>query len=77
MRKQPGYAYTYDKAGTPNPYPELIEINLEKDQPAFAVGFYTVSDSCFFVGDFHQLSIGRLVLTPIAAAAAPARAATV
>lgn len=75
MRKQPGYAYTYDKAGMPNPYPELIEINLEKDQPAFPVGFYTVSDSCFFVGDIHQLSIGRLVLTPVAATASSAKAA--
>lgn len=74
MRKQPGYAYTYDKAGMPNPYPELIEINLERDQPAFAPGFYTVSDTCFFVGDFHQLSIGRLVLTPVIEAAKAAKA---
>ena len=65
IRKQPAYAYTYDKAGMPNPYPELIEINLDKDQPAFPIGFYTVDDSCFFVGDFRQLAVGRLILKPI------------
>lgn len=62
IRKQVAWAHTYDDQGKLNPYPERIEMNLANGQDPYPVGRYTLSDSCFYVGDFNQLSIGRLVL---------------
>lgn len=64
MRTQSGYAYTLDQNGGPKAYPELIKIDLAKEQPAYQPGKYLVADGSFFVGDFGKLSIGRLVLAP-------------
>lgn len=68
MRKQSAWAHTYDQQGNPNPYPERIELTLNDGQDPFPVGNYTLSDKCFFVGDFGKLEVGRLVLEPVAAA---------
>ncbi len=65
IRKQTGWAHTYNEHGTLNEYPERFDINLAADQPPFAVGYYKLNPSCIFVGDFHQLSIGRVVIDPI------------
>lgn len=70
MRKQAGWAFTYDAMGAPNPFPERIEFNLADKQEPFAVGNYTLSPASFFVGDFHGLSIGRLILEPLTVSAA-------
>lgn len=65
LRKQTAWAYLMDSQGHPQPYPERIEFNLNEGQQPFAVGRYTVSPASFFVGDFFQLSIGRLILDPL------------
>ena len=67
MRKQAGWAYTYDSMGALNPFPERIELSLADGQEPFQVGNYTLSPASFFVGDFHSLSIGRPILELIAA----------
>jgi len=67
MRKQAGWAYTYDSMGALNPFPERIEFSLADGQEPFQVGNYTLSPASFFVGDFHSLSIGRPILELIAA----------
>lgn len=63
IRKQTGWAHTYDASGSQNPYPEKIEFNLQETQPPFALGVYTIAPESFYVGDFNGLSIGRLILT--------------
>jgi hypothetical protein len=63
IRKQTGWAHTYDASGTQNPYPEKIEFNLAENQAPFALGVYTIAPESFYVGDFNALSIGRLILT--------------
>ena len=68
MRKQSGYAYVLDDNGEAQPYPEAIEINLDKDQPPYPVGKYYLLDSSFVVGDFKSLSIGKLRLQSVEAA---------
>lgn len=68
IRKQAAYAFTYDQTGKVNDYPERIEFSLADGQEPFAPGRYTLHPSSFFVGDFHQLSIGRPVLHPLKAA---------
>lgn len=65
MRKQAGWAYTYDAMGSINPFPERIEFNLADDQQPYAVGNYSLSPLSFYVGDFNQLSIGRAILEPV------------
>ncbi|MDD2943643.1 MAG: single-stranded DNA-binding protein [bacterium] len=72
MRKQAGWAYTYDQMGAPNPYPERIEFSLVDGQQPYQPGNYTLSPVSFFVGDFHSLSISRPVLDPIPATQRPA-----
>lgn len=74
IRTQVGYAFIPDEHNKPQPYPESITIDLKKDQPAYPVGRYLVSDSSYFVGDYGKLSIGRLTLAPMPAAQ-PVRAA--
>jgi len=72
IRKQTGWAHTYDASGTPNPYPEKIEFNLQENQPPFALGVYTIAPESFYVGDFNALAIGRLILTLLPVQRAPA-----
>lgn len=62
IRKQVGWAYTYDQDGQLNPYPERIEININEGQDAYPAGNYTLSDKCIYVGDFNSLSISRPIL---------------
>lgn len=68
MRKQAAWASTYDAMGALNPYPERIEFSLNDNQEPFSVGNYTLSPASFFVGDFHMLSVGRLILEPLVVA---------
>lgn len=75
MRKQAGWAYTYDSMGALNPFPERIEFSLADNQEPHAVGNYILSPASFFVGDFHTLAIGRPVLEPLLAAAQVQKAA--
>ena len=63
---QPAYVTTFDQAGNSNPYPEMIEIDLKEKQEPFPVGFYTVMLQSFYVGDFKKLTLGTLVLAPLA-----------
>lgn len=67
LRKQTGWAYTYDNMGDLNPFPERIEISLADKQAAYLVGQYTLADRTFYVGDYSSLTIGRLILDPIPA----------
>jgi Helix-destabilising protein len=72
IRKQTGWAYTYDNMGDLNPFPERIEISLADKQAAYPVGQYTLADRTFYVGDYSSLTIGRLILDPISAPLKPA-----
>lgn len=63
--------------GKPRPFPQRIVLNIDVDrnQQAWPVGVYTLSDAAFFIDRFNALTIGRIVLTPLAAAQQPSRAA--
>lgn len=74
IREQEAYAVTVGRDGQANKYPQLIRINLGDNQPPYLPGNYVVAPESFFVDRFNGLSLG-LILRPIAAAAAPARAA--
>lgn len=69
MRKQVAWAYTFDQQGQPQPFPERIEFSLADGQDPHQPGKYQIAPVSFFVGDFNSLSIGRLVLTPVASRA--------
>lgn len=55
-------------------FPHPFNINLDKDQPPYPPGDYTIDLSCLKVGDFEQLTVGRLKLVPMTRAT-PVRAA--
>lgn len=70
------YAHTFDRNGKPNPYPEKIEIILEKDDQGAAlyhnVGEYTLAPQSLYVDRSGNLAISprlvKLVPKPQAAA---------
>jgi hypothetical protein len=66
---QTAYVHTSDKAGHLNPYPEKVELMLEKDSStgapiSYAVGDYVLADSSIYVD--RQ---GNLALRPVLLAA--------
>lgn len=69
MRFQTAYAHTVDKDGNPPPFPEKIEISLDRDQPAYGRGEYTLHPSSLYVDRDGRLACG-IRLTPLPAAKA-------
>lgn len=68
---QIGYVYTCDKAGNMNPFPEKIELMLDKNPAtglvaSHPVGDYVLSDNSIYVDRGGNLAI-RPQLTPIKA----------
>lgn len=66
MDFQVAYAHTFDKkSGKPNPFPEKIELTLEKDErgnPAvYAPGDYELHPSSLYVGQYGLEVAPRLV----------------
>lgn len=59
MRLQAAYVHTVDRQGNPPPVPEKIEIALDRDQPAYAVGEYELQPSAIYVD-----RNGRLAISP-------------
>jgi len=69
IREQIGWFHAIDK-----PYPVEMVLSLEKDQPPYAPGVYTVAPTSFYVGKYNKLQVGRLQLLPAQPAAKPAAA---
>lgn len=59
FREQTAYIYN---GGV---YPEKFIIQLDKDDSPYSVGFYTLDDSSFSVGDFGSLKIKKPKLIPV------------
>lgn len=69
------WLHTYDRSGNLNPYPEKVEIILEKDEDDVAlfypVGEYILHPSSIYVDRFGNLAVApRLVAAKSAKAAA-------
>lgn len=70
------WAHTSDRNGNPNPYPEKVEVILEKNEQGqalfYPVGEYTLAPASIYVDRSGNLAIApRLVpMKPKAAAAA-------
>lgn len=58
FREQLGYIYN---GGI---YPEKVTIPVDKDSAPYPVGFYTIDDSSYGVGNFNAIAIKRLKLIP-------------
>lgn len=65
IREQNAWAYLIGQDGKPNKHPEAMKITLERDQPPYAVGAYTLDPGALYVAQFGKLSIGRIRLNPI------------
>jgi Helix-destabilising protein len=68
MYFQTAWAHTTDKSGAPHPYPQRVEIMLQKNQQGepvpYAQGEYQPSPASFFVDKFMNMGF-RPVLIPI------------
>lgn len=64
FRDQGAYAFIEDRDGRMPKYPVNCRIPLEKDQPPYPAGFYTLDPRSIYVGDFGKLEIGRVRLLP-------------
>ena len=66
------YAHTYDRNGKPNPYPEKVEIILDKDTNGAAlfwpIGEYTLAPESVYVDRSGNMAVSprlqKLVSTP-------------
>jgi len=63
IREQIGYAVLGDEI-------RRVRISLNRDQPVYAPGDYQLLPQSFTTDRFDALALGRLVLKPIAKAAA-------
>lgn len=59
FREQTAYIYN---GGV---YPEKFIVQLDKDDAPYPVGFYSIADSSFSVGDFGTLKIKNIKLIPV------------
>lgn len=75
MDFQEAYAYTVDRNGVINPFPEKIELTLEHDangSPLFyPVGDYVPAQTSFYVGEYKRLCF-NCRLQPVKPTAKPA-----
>lgn len=74
LRAMEGYAFTVNSHGEAAPFPEKFEFLLDKDQPAFGPGEYTLHPSCIYVDRQGKLALS-VRLAPVAKAAARPAAA--
>jgi hypothetical protein len=69
LRIQTAHAFTVSTEGVVSEYPDKFEILLDKDQPPYARGNYTLSPSAVFVGREGRMEV-RPRLVPLAASKA-------
>lgn len=67
--KQTAYAFTLDRDGKPNAYPERISLFVQKDERGFPQpyqpGMYQLMPNSIRVGRFGDLEMGFLNLQPL------------
>lgn len=57
------WLHTFDKQGNPNPYPEKVEIILEKDQSGAAL-FYPVGEYIMHPSSIYVDRLGNVAVAP-------------
>lgn len=57
------YVHTYDRKGNPNPYPEKVEILLDRDQSGAAL-FYPVGEYVLAPASIYVARNGDLDISP-------------
>jgi hypothetical protein len=62
IREQEAYVFLVDKDGVVPKYPTKIKINIEDGQQPYQPGFYTLSPTSLYVGEFDSLKVGRVSL---------------
>lgn len=65
IREQEAWAHILGDDGKPGRYPVKMKMQLEKEQEPFAPGLYILEPRSVMVGDFDQLTVGRVYLVPV------------
>jgi len=65
VREQDAYAYMVDRNGQVERHPQKIRLDLDRDQPPYEPGFYTLNPQSIYVGKWGTLELGRLHLKAI------------
>lgn len=76
FREQEAWAHLYDRDGNAQPYPQriLVDLDVRANQLPYAPGLYQLDPSSFFVNRFGGLTVGRIKLRAMPAAAPRAAA---
>lgn len=56
-RKQTAYAFTLDRNGNPNPYPERISLVIWDNEQPYASGIYELAPTSLYVGEYGELKL--------------------
>lgn len=72
LRIQEVWAYPVDEDGNSDPFPTKFEIMLDRDQPAYGVGEYTLHPSSIYMSRDGKLSLSPRLAPVKAKATAPA-----
>jgi hypothetical protein len=63
--EQTAWATFLNQEGKPNPHPEKVILQLQKNQAPHKLGSYQIHPSSFYRNRYDQLALGRIVLVPI------------
>lgn len=74
LRIQEAWAYPVDEEGNCDPFPQKFEIMLDRDQPAYAPGEYTLHPSSVYMSREGKLALSPRLAPVKAKATAPATA---
>lgn len=67
FHEQEAFAFVAGRDGQPQRYPQRIRITLDDRQDAYKPGLYVLAPESVYVDRFGGLSLGRVVLRPMAA----------
>lgn len=74
FREQEAWVHLCDQNGNPQPYPQLMKLNLDiknpnSPQPPYQPGIYQLDPASIYVNKYGGLNIGRIRLKSLASAA--------
>lgn len=64
-RTQPAYVQLYGESGALEEYPRMFRIPLDKTQPAYPPGVYSLDPGSHYVDRNGNLAVGRVRLQPV------------
>lgn len=65
IHEQQGWAHLYDRDGSKRPFPELINIRIDKPDQAYPLGVYMLQPQSIYKNRYNSLTLGNPVLLAV------------